>query len=116
MVGIEIGVLAAQCLDRRIESIKQLAAEIAIWEQQRNAVAARVKWMFTTDKARAKRATPIPGLRLTQVTLKARQNYCAAVLDAAARIAARKRSLLVTAESLFWRTDAIFETRGRANP
>jgi hypothetical protein len=94
MVGIEIGVLAAQCLDRR-------SAEIAIWEQQRNAVAARVKWMFTTDKARAKRATPIHGLRLTQITLKARQNYCAAVLDAAARIAARKRSLLVTAESLF---------------
>jgi hypothetical protein len=42
MVEIEIGVLAAQCLDRRIESIKQLAAETAIWEQPRNAVAARV--------------------------------------------------------------------------
>ena len=76
MVGIEIGVLAAQCLDRRIESIKQLAAEIAIWEQQRNAVAARVKWMFTTDKARAKRATPIHGLRLTQVTLKESKLLC----------------------------------------
>jgi hypothetical protein len=36
MVEIEIGVLAAQCLDRRIESIKQLAVETAIWEQQRN--------------------------------------------------------------------------------
>ena len=62
MVEIEIGVLGAQCLDRRIESIKQLAAETAIWEQQRNAVAARVKWMFTTDKARAKmgRAYPQP--------------------------------------------------------
>ena len=54
MVEIEISVLAAQCLDRRIESIKQLAAEAAIWEQQRNAVAARVKWMFTTEKARVK--------------------------------------------------------------
>jgi transposase len=42
MVEIEIGVLAAQCLDRRIESIKQLAAETAIWEQQRNAVAAHI--------------------------------------------------------------------------
>ena len=60
MVEIEIGVLAAQCLDRRIESIKQLAAETAIWEQQRNAVAARVKWMFTTDKARAKMGHAYP--------------------------------------------------------
>jgi len=59
-----------------IESIKQLAAETAIWEQQRNAVAARVKWMFTTDKARAKRATPIHGLRLTQVTLKESKLLC----------------------------------------
>ena len=60
MVEIEIGVLAAQCLDRRIESIKQLAAETAIWEQQRNAVAARVKWMFTTEKARAKMGHAYP--------------------------------------------------------
>ena len=30
MVEIEIGVLAAQCLDRRIESIAQLTAETAI--------------------------------------------------------------------------------------
>jgi transposase len=60
MVEIEIGVLAAQCLDRRIESIKQLAAETATWEQQRNAVAARVKWMFTTEKARAKMGHAYP--------------------------------------------------------
>jgi transposase len=62
MVEIEIGVLAAQCLDRRIESIEQLAAETAIWERQRNAAGARIKWMFTTEKARAKmgRAYPQP--------------------------------------------------------
>jgi DDE superfamily endonuclease len=55
MVEIEIGVLATQCLDRRIESInKQLVAETAIWERRRNAVGNRVKWMFTTEKARAK--------------------------------------------------------------
>ncbi|HEY5489818.1 MAG TPA: IS630 family transposase, partial [Gemmatimonadaceae bacterium] len=33
----------------------------AAWEQQRNAAGARIKWMFTTDKARAKmgRAYPV---------------------------------------------------------
>jgi transposase len=36
-------------------------SEIAAWEQQRNAASARIKWMFTTEKARAKmgRAYPI---------------------------------------------------------
>jgi len=62
MVEIEIGVLAGQCLDRRIETIEQLTAETAAWEQQRNAANARIKWMFTTDKARARmgRAYPQP--------------------------------------------------------
>jgi len=60
MVEIEIGVLAAQCLDRRINSIQQLTAEIAAWEQQRNAAAAPIKWMFTTEKARIKMGRPYP--------------------------------------------------------
>ena len=62
MVEIEIGVLRSQCLDRRIDSHQQLVSEIAAWERQRNASAARIKWMFTTDKARAKmgRAYPQP--------------------------------------------------------
>jgi transposase len=60
MVEIEIGVLASQCLDRRIESIGQLTAEIAAWEQQRNSAESRIKWMFTTDKARAKMGRAYP--------------------------------------------------------
>ena len=62
MVEIEIGVLRGQCLDRRIDSKEQLEAEIAAWERQRNASGTRIKWMFTTDKARAKmgRAYPQP--------------------------------------------------------
>src|SRR5215467_3451757 len=60
MVEIEIGVLAAQCLDRRIGSIEPLTAETAAWEQQRNAARARIKWMFTTGKARAKMARAYP--------------------------------------------------------
>jgi transposase len=62
MVEIEIGVLATQCLDRRIESRSQLAAEIAAWETQRNAAGARIKWMFTIDKARAKMGRAYPRL------------------------------------------------------
>jgi transposase len=62
MVEIEIGVLQSQCLDRRIETQDRLESEVAAWEHQRNASGARIKWMFTTDKARAKmgRAYPQP--------------------------------------------------------
>jgi transposase len=62
MVEIEIGVLRSQCLDRRIASQEQLKLESAAWEQQRNAAKARIKWMFTAEKARAKmgRAYPEP--------------------------------------------------------
>jgi len=62
MVEIEIGVLASQCLDRRIETFSRLVAEVAAWEKQRNAGRARVNWSFTTEKARAKmgRAYPRP--------------------------------------------------------
>ena len=61
MVEIEIGVLRKQCLDRRIDDRKKLAKEIASWERRRNASRARIKWMFTTEKARAKlgRAYPL---------------------------------------------------------
>jgi hypothetical protein len=54
-------VLRGQCLDRRIDDPKRLISEIAAWEKQRNATDARIKWMFTTEKARAKmgRAYPV---------------------------------------------------------
>jgi transposase len=60
MVEIEIGVLRGQCLDRRIDDSKRLVSEIAAWERQRNAAAARIKWMFTTAKARAKMGRAYP--------------------------------------------------------
>jgi hypothetical protein len=62
MVEIEIGVLAGQCLDRRIESYKLLIAEVTAWEKKRNAARARINWSFTTEKARTKmgRAYPRP--------------------------------------------------------
>ena len=60
MVEIEIGVLRSQCLDRRIDDKDRLSAEIAAWENQRNLSAARVKWMFTTERARTKLARAYP--------------------------------------------------------
>ncbi|OKO77035.1 transposase [Bradyrhizobium sp. NAS80.1] len=65
-VEIEIGVLARQCLDRRIDSYARLVAETAAWQKRRNAERARIKWMFTTEKARAKmgRAYPKPAAKL----------------------------------------------------
>jgi transposase len=62
MVEIEIGVLRGQCLDRRIDSQAKLIAEVAAWEQRRNASGARINWMFSTDQARSKlaRAYPTP--------------------------------------------------------
>jgi transposase len=62
MVEIEIGVLRSQCLDRRIATRGQLESETAAWERQRNASGARIKWMFTTHKARAKMAGAYPDL------------------------------------------------------
>jgi transposase len=60
MVEIEIGVLRGQCLDRRIDDLKRLRREIVAWERRRNAGDARIKWMFTTDKARAKMGRAYP--------------------------------------------------------
>jgi transposase len=54
MVEIEIGVLRAQCLDRRIGDRARLEREIAAWEQARNKSSARINWMFTKERAREK--------------------------------------------------------------
>ena len=60
MVEIEIGVLRGQCLDRRIGDRTQLIDQIAAWERQRNADGAKVKWMFSTERARTKLASAYP--------------------------------------------------------
>jgi hypothetical protein len=53
MVEIEIGVLKGQCLDRRIESRRRLAAEIDVWQSQRNQSGARINWMFSARLSRS---------------------------------------------------------------
>lgn len=60
MVEIEIGVLRTQCLDRRIDNRHDMETEIAAWQNKRNASAARIKWMFSTENARNKLARAYP--------------------------------------------------------
>ena len=64
IVEIEIGVIRRQCLDRRIASRELLETEIRAWERRRTESGARIRWMFSTDQARAKMAKsyPIPSL------------------------------------------------------
>ena len=66
MVEIEIGVMVSQCLGRRIADKTTLIREIAAWERERNGAEARINWMFTIERARAKmgRAYPTPHDRL----------------------------------------------------
>ena len=51
---IELGVLARQCLDRRIPDRGVLRREAGAWQQQRNRDTIRVDWRFTTADARIK--------------------------------------------------------------
>ena len=60
MVECEISVLQRQCLGRRIDDPKRLRNEIGAWQRQRNKTRERIKWMFTTDKARAKLGRAYP--------------------------------------------------------
>lgn len=54
MVEIEIGILSAQCLDRRIPDLVTLTSEVDAWTRARNAADARVRWMFGIEQARTK--------------------------------------------------------------
>ena len=62
MVEIEIGVMVSQCLDRRIPDKATLVSEVVSWQKRRNDEGARINWMFTIERARAKlgRAYPQP--------------------------------------------------------
>ena len=62
MAEVEFGVLARQCLDRRIADQDCLTSEIAAWEARRNASKATVNWQFTTEDARIKLKKLYPSL------------------------------------------------------
>ncbi len=50
---VELSALTRQCLDRRIEDLDTLNAELAAWQWQTNAQR-QVDWQFTTADARIK--------------------------------------------------------------
>jgi hypothetical protein len=54
MAESELGVLATQCLDRRIPDKPTLIREVAAWEADRNKHHAKADWQFTTQDARVK--------------------------------------------------------------
>lgn len=54
MAEMELSALSKQCLDRRIASMKKLADEVSIWEQEGNAIGATVNWKFNKNNARIK--------------------------------------------------------------
>jgi DDE superfamily endonuclease len=58
----ELGVLASQCLDRRIPDQKTLIEEVVAWQRHRNRHHAKAHWHFTTEKARVKLKHLYPSL------------------------------------------------------
>lgn len=60
MVEIEIGVMVAQCLDRRIPTKEMLATQVKAWERRRNRERARIRWLFTVARAREKLGRAYP--------------------------------------------------------
>ena len=60
MVEIEIGVMVAQCLDRRISDKVTLTSEVRQWNRRRNVERARIKWLFTVERARVKLGRSYP--------------------------------------------------------
>ena len=54
MAESELGVLATQCLDRRIPDKETLIKEVAAWQDRRNKHQTKADWRFTTADARIK--------------------------------------------------------------
>ena len=54
MAESELGVLASQCLDRRIPDKETLIREVAAWQTRRNENQTKANWRFTTADARIK--------------------------------------------------------------
>ncbi len=63
MAEIEIGVMARQCLDRRISDQSTLRREIEVWQDRRNRDTIRVNWRFTTADARIKLQSLYPSIQ-----------------------------------------------------
>ena len=54
MAEIELRVLSTQCLNRRLDSMREVNRHVTAWETVRNNKDATINWRFTTDDARIK--------------------------------------------------------------
>jgi hypothetical protein len=54
MAEIELNVLVRQCLDRRIDNLNEMQAEVEVWQNARNNKNSRIDWQFTSANARIK--------------------------------------------------------------
>lgn len=54
MAEIELSVLSAQCLNRRLADMATMQDEIAAWQRSRNHRQGKINWQFTTSDARIK--------------------------------------------------------------
>ncbi len=52
MAEIEINVMVQQCLNRRLETVAQVAQQVAAWQADRDRLEAKIDWQFTTGDAR----------------------------------------------------------------
>jgi hypothetical protein len=60
----EINIMNSQCLDRRLETVALVAAEVAPWESARNARKACIHWTFTLAAARRKLRKVYPSIEV----------------------------------------------------
>ena len=51
---IEFSALKRQCLNRRIDNIKEMRSEVSEWNENRNTRQTKVDWQFKTEDARIK--------------------------------------------------------------
>ena len=63
MAEIEIGVMARQCLARRIPDREVLQCEVDAWQNRRNQDTVRVDWRFTTEDARIRLKSLYPSIQ-----------------------------------------------------
>lgn len=54
MAEIELNVLIAQCLNRRMDSLEQVKGAVSAWQTRRDNLNAKVNWHFTYQDARIK--------------------------------------------------------------
>jgi transposase len=63
MAEIELSVLSRQCLDRRVPDFGTLEAEVAAWQERRDAAGGKISWRFRTEDARIKLKRLYPSLQ-----------------------------------------------------